>query len=351
MEEEYSQASIIFSIAFYTLCSSVMLVVNKLAMHFNRVPGLIVCAQVLATVAYILVLRALGLSEVDDFDWPRVKVFMPYTLSFVIVLYSNGRAIEFSNIETVIVFRCCAPLIVSLLDYTLLGRELPSMRSFFSLLGMVVSVIGYASTDSEFQMNGISAYGWVTLYVLAVVFETTYGKKLCQGVKFKAPVWGQVMYCNALGLPPLFLVAYVAGETTYLETHGVDMSSKAVIAVAFSCFVGVGIAWAVWNCRNQVAATSFTLIGVVCKLLSVFLNVFIWDKHATPAGIFWLVVCLGCSSAYQQAPLRSVAEKPPTPDVEKVKSVEMKEGDTIGKEEEEDMLMESSSPRIDHKVG
>jgi len=351
-DESASASSVLFSIVFYTFCSSVMLVANKLALYFNPVPALVVCVQVAATVSYILILRALGLSEVDSFDWHRVKIFGPYVVSFVLVLYSNGRAIEFSNIETVIVFRAGAPLIVSALDYLILDRELPSARSMCALCGMLGSVIGYACTDSDFQLNGISTYGWVTLYVLSVVFETTYGKKICQGVKFNAPVWGQVMYCNALGLFPLMGVGLSTGEAKYLEANGFDASSKAMMSLALSVVVGIGIAWAVWNCRNQVAATSFTLIGVVCKLISVMLNVFIWDKHATPVGIGWLVVCLCCSAAYRQAPLRN-PPPPPLPVAAEDKSVEMAgvgDGEIIGHPGEIDKLLDveesmpSSSP-------
>lgn len=337
-DEASSTYSVIFSIVFYTFCSSIMLVANKLALYFNPMPALVVCTQVAATVAYILILRALGFSEVDDFDWPRVKAFLPYTVSFVLVLYSNGRAIEFSNIETVIVFRAGAPLIVAVLDYTLLGRELPSVRSLLALLGMFVSVVGYALSDSEFLLNGIFAYGWVTLYVLSVVFETTYGKRICQGIKFNAPVWGQVMYCNALGLLPLLGVGYGTGEVKVVEAKGFDTSSQACIALALSIVVGVGIAWAVWNCRNQVAATTFTLIGVVCKLISVLLNVLIWDKHATPVGITWLVVCLVCSSFYKQSPLRSIAA-PAEQESRKENDMEMSDGkcnrEVIGNREAE----------------
>lgn len=351
-ETQYSPSSVTFSIVFYTFCSSLMLVANKLALYFNPVPATVVCIQVAGTVCFILVIRALGLSEVDEFDWPRVKAFLPYTVSFVLVLYSNGRAIEFSNIETVIVFRAGTPLIVSALDYALLGRELPSGRSVLALLGMCMSVVGYASTDSEFQMKGISAYGWVITYVLAVVFETTYGKKICQGIKFNAPVWGQVMYCNALGLLPLVALGFFAGEAKFIEKHGFNVESKACIALVLSCIVGVGIAWAVWNCRNQVAATTFTLIGVVCKLISVLINVFIWDKHATFVGILWLVACLGSSSMYRQAPMRKDAQRAPVvkpadeigesgkvSDEEAEMPAHKETGEVIGNPEEMDSLM------------
>lgn len=333
-EEKTMSSPVLFSVVFYTCCSSVMLVANKVALHYNPVPAFVFCAQVACTVGYIFVLRAGGFSEVDTFDWPRVKVFLPYTVSFVLVLYSNGRAIQHSNVETVIVFRAGTPIIVSALDYFLLGREMPSMRSIGALIGMGVSVVGYALCDSEFALNGIGAYGWVTLYVLSVVFETTYGKKLCQGVKFNAPVWGQVMYCNSLGLLPLIGVGFISGEHKYLEAKGANIGTPALTSLFLSCIVGVGIAWAVWNCRNQVSATTFTLIGVVCKLISVMLNVAIWDKHASAAGIAWLFVCLLCSSAYRQAPLRADKDAVPKGNAEMA--------EVVGQEEEEDSLIEQS---------
>jgi len=344
VEEEVKNESstVMFSVVFYTCCSSVMLVANKVALHYNPFPAFVFSAQVACTVGYIFVLRAGGFSEIDTFDWPRVKVFLPYTVSFVLVLYSNGRAIQYSNVETVIVFRAGTPMIVCALDYFLLGRELPSKRSLGALVGMAVSVVGYAASDSEFALNGIWAYGWVTLYVLSVVFETTYGKKLCQGVKFNAPVWGQVMYCNALGLLPLMGLGFMSGEHRFLETKGANISSPALFSLFLSCIVGVGIAWAVWNCRNQVSATLFTLIGVVCKLISVMLNVVIWDKHASPLGIGWLVVCLACSSAYRQAPLRVDKDAEPKGPPEDFLKSDAELAEVIGQEEEVETLMDKS---------
>jgi len=44
------------------------------------------------------------------------------------------RALEISNIETVIIFRSCTPIAVSVCDHLFLGRELPSRRSSLALL-------------------------------------------------------------------------------------------------------------------------------------------------------------------------------------------------------------------------
>ena len=60
-------------------------------------------------------------------------------------------------------------------------------------------------------------------------------------------------------------------------------------------------------CRAAVSATSFTVIGNVCKILTVLINVSIWDKHASPEGLGALLLCLGAAAAYQQSPLRKDA--------------------------------------------
>ena len=40
--------------------------------------------------------------------------------------------------------------------------------------------------DSEFKLHGVSAYKWVTLNLMGVTFEMTYGKRLLQGAVMKS---------------------------------------------------------------------------------------------------------------------------------------------------------------------
>ena len=70
----------------------------------------------------------------DDFEWSKVKPYTVYVLAFVLGCYTNMKALEKSNVETVIVFRTCVPLCVGLLDWMFLGRELPSPRSAAALV-------------------------------------------------------------------------------------------------------------------------------------------------------------------------------------------------------------------------
>ena len=122
-----------------------------------------------------------------------------------------------------------------------------------------------------------------------------------------------MIYTNVLGLLPMMVLANVGHE--YSKFWDFWWSSKdhmppaAVALLVIGSLVGTGIGYSSWWARSLVSATSFTLVGVMNKCLTILVNVFFWDKHATPTGIFYLFVCISGGMIYQQAPMRG--EKPP----------------------------------------
>lgn len=296
-------ADVAFSILCYTAASSVMLVANKVAITAFPVPSVVFAAQISFTVAFVQVGKTLGWFQADDLSLSNIRSFIPYACSFVSSIYSNGKVLQHSNVETLITFRACSPLCVCVLDWALLGRELPNRQSLLALVGVVVGAVGYVLSDSEFRLHGLGAYAWVSVYLGFIVFEMTYGKMIISNISFQAPVWGSVLYTNTLALGPLSLVALASGEAS--TARSLTPSTGGLAALAFCCVAGTGISWAGWNCREKTSATTYTLLGVACKLISVLLNVLIWDKHASPSGIVWLVLCLASSSGYRQSPMRA----------------------------------------------
>lgn len=294
--------TILIAVLFYMLCSSVMLVANKVAVTLVPLPGLMVCCQFVVAVAFVAGRSIIASIETDSFTFERVVMFLPYVASMSLCIFSNVKSLHFSNVETVICFRACTPICVSLLDWFFLGRELPGFQSLASLLMVFFGAVGYVMTDSEFKMNGFSAYTWVTIYFFAIVGEMTYGKRVMSKIKFSSPVWGSLLYTNVLCIPPMFVMAVWNSEPQQVSETEISLYGAA--AVFFTCVVGVCISYAGWNCREKTSATSFTLIGVACKFLSVLINIFIWDKHASSTGIACLFVCIGASALYRQSPMR-----------------------------------------------
>merc|ERR1719469_1722532 len=84
----------------------------------------------------------------------------------------------------------------------------------------------------------------------------------------------------------------------------VAWTAGAVGTVALSCVVGVAISYAGFNLRKLVSATSFTVVGVVCKLVTVLINDLIWAKHSNVIGHLGLGVCITAGFVYEKVKKR-----------------------------------------------
>lgn len=266
-------------------------------------PALMTLVQLVSAVAFVFVLKYSKLGEVDDICWEKAVPYFYYALAFVGGVYSNMKALQVSNVETVIVFRALSPLAVSVLDFLFLGRELPNTRSLLSLTAVVVGAVIYVINDAQFALMGLAAYTWVTVYFIAICLEMTYGKKIVQDVKLNLS--GSVLYTNILSAPFFLILFFVTDEpSSYADFPATSWPFWGVVILIASCVVGTGIGYSGWHCRSVVSATTYTIVGVMNKMLTVLLNIMIWDKHATPLGIFGLLVCLTGGSLYRQAPMR-----------------------------------------------
>lgn len=299
----------IASIVAYSLCSGTLLLINKLILHSLPYPSLVTSFQLVSTISFIWGSRLFGCLEVDPLKWKFIVPYLAYTVAFSVGVFCNMKSLQNSNVETVIVFRALAPCIVSLLDTFFLGRAYPTLRSWGALGLIAAGAFGYAATDTKFQQQGIEAYGWPMAYLLVISFEMAYGKKIIKSVDLKTKS-GPVLYTNLLGFPPMLLFAKMGNEMDHFWTDmwkredGLMFPPGSVPLLILGSIVGTSIGYSAWWCRDKVSATSFTLIGVMNKCMTVLLNLLIWDQHATPMGIASLSLCLFGGMMYKQAPLR-----------------------------------------------
>lgn len=302
LEETSTKSGVTIAILSYSLCSSTLLLANKLALEHLPLPSVVSFIQILSSAVFILVIKFFGV-QVDELEWDKVKAYALYIVAFVTCIYANMQALRHSNVETVIVFRACSPMAVSLIEYLFMGRTWPTLRSSISLATVACGALIYCMSDSQFAMNGWSAYTWVVIYFVLITFEMTYGKKLTSAVKMDS-VWGPVLYCNLLAALPMFLLGYFNGDFVGVSEKLGAVSTSGVLILLFSCVAGTLIGYTGWLCRGMVSATTYTLVGVVNKFLTVLLNVMLWDKHSSPLGLFAVCMCLLSGTFYEQAPRR-----------------------------------------------
>lgn len=297
----------------YSLCSGSLVLVNKLILHHLPYPSLVVTFQLWSTLLFIGIASACRLVDVDPIEWKNVKPYLLYTVAFSCGVYCNMKSLSLSNVETVIVFRALAPLLVSVLDALFLGREWPAARSWGALGTIAVGAYCYALTDARFQAQGVAAYLWPTLYLLVISFEMAYGKRIIHGVDLRTRS-GPVLYTNMLGWPPMLGFAALGGEYGQLhqsmvhaaQDEGPVLPPVGLALLLLGCVVGTGIGYTGWWCRGKVSAASYTLIGVMNKCLTVLVNLLIWDQHAPMEGIVSLGLCLLGGAMYKQAPMRTM---------------------------------------------
>ena len=307
LESTSTKLSVTMAIVGYSLCSSTLLLANKLALAHLPVPSVVSFIQILSSAVFIVAIKFCGVT-VDDLDRDKMRAYALYIVAFVACIYANMQALNHSNVETVIVFRACSPLAVSAIEYLFMDRAWPSLRSSLALLSVAFGALIYCMSDSQLKLQGLSAYSWVILYFFLITFEMTYGKKLTSSVKMDS-VWGPVLYCNLLAALPMFLLGYANGDYEGIGEKLGAVSFTGTLILLFSCAAGTMIGYTGWLCRGMVSATTYTLVGVVNKFLTVLLNVALWDKHSSPLGLFAVCLCLLSGTFYEQAPRREDLHK------------------------------------------
>jgi GDP-mannose transporter len=302
-DEERSAGQKAFAVVGYMVCSSLMLLANKLAIHYLQTPLFVLFAQLAGTAVVVVLARLVGLIQKPIFtSWKTALAFAPAPIAFLGTIYSNIKVLQYANVETFIVFRSSTPVAISLLEYLYQGREMPTFRGWLCLGWMVAGAAAYTYTDAAFKVSG---YSWVAVWYVVFVFDQIYVKHVVSSVKMES-MWGRVYYSNLLAVPLLLCTGTLTAETTTLVEN---WSLNGGLALFVSCVAGLSMSYFSWSARAQLSASHFTVVGNICKIATVMLNVAVWDQHATPLGFAALSVTLGAAFYYAPAPFRAVEMK------------------------------------------
>ncbi|GJW67823.1 GDP-mannose transporter GONST4 [Tanacetum coccineum] len=298
VKQHYATSSLVIG---YALCSSLLAVINKFAITKFNYPGLLTALQYLVSALGVWVLGKLGFLSHDPFVWETAKKFLPAAFVFYLAIFTNTNLLRHANVDTFIVFRSLTPLLVAVADIVFRKQAVPSKITFLSLVVILGGAVGYVATDSGFSLT---AYSWAFAYLVTITTEMVYIKHMVTNLGLNT--WGFVYYNNLLSLmmAPLFWV--ITGEYTDVfakvgENGGNLFEVVAFTAVSLSCVFGLLISFFGFACRKAISATAFTVTGVVNKFLTVAINVLIWDKHASPFGLFCLLVTIAGGIMYQQS--------------------------------------------------
>ncbi|KAL1813868.1 hypothetical protein DCAR_0626253 [Daucus carota subsp. sativus] len=314
----------------YCLSASLLSIINKWAVMKFPYPGALTALQYFTSAAGVFVLGSLKILEHDKLDLLTMWRFLPAAFIFYLSLFTNSELLLHANVDTFIVFRSAVPIFVAIGETLYLHQPWPSMKTWFSLATIFGGSVLYVLTDYQFTLM---AYSWALAYLISMSIDFVYIKHVVMTIGLNT--WGLVLYNNleALLLFPLELL--VMGELKKIKHEITDESDwysfQVVLPVGLSCLFGLAISFFGFSCRKAISATGFTVLGIVNKLLTVVINLVIWDKHSTFVGTIGLLICMSGGVMYQQFS----STKPKA-----AKDVEVQES----KEEQQKLLeMQSSS--------
>ena len=120
-------------------------------------------------------------------------------------------------------------------------------------------------------------------------------------------------------------------------------SFEVILPVGLSCLFGLAISFFGFSCRRAISATGFTVLGIVNKLLTVVINLMVWDKHSSFIGTIGLLICMFGGVMYQQSTSKP---KPKPADVNEVEAEEeqqkLLEMQSLTESSEQEKLVNSS---------
>ncbi|CAL9187212.1 unnamed protein product [Musa hybrid cultivar] len=294
------QASIYGVAAGYCVSASLLSIINKWAVMKFPYPGALTALQYLTSAFGVLVSGWLRLVDHDSLDLITMWKFLPAAVIFYLSLFTNSELLLHANVDTFIVFRSAVPVFVAVGETVFLNQPWPSPRTWISLATIFGGSVIYVLTDYQFT---ITAYAWAVAYLVSMSIDFVYIKHVVMTIGLNT--WGLVLYNNleALMLFPLELL--IMGELKKIKHDISDESNwysfSVVLPVAVSCLFGLAISFFGFSCRRAISATGFTVLGIVNKLLTVVINLVIWDKHSTLIGTIGLLICMFGGVLYQQS--------------------------------------------------
>jgi len=286
--ETKSTSKITSAVLSYMAFSSTMLVTNKAAVMLFPAPSTLLFLQMAVSAVTLWILGKTKQLDVTELETSKIIKYVGVVASFIFNLFTNIKALQYTNVETVIVFQTLTSLGVAYGDYKLLKNSMPSKQVILSLLIIVLGSVLYVLTDSNFKLNG---YFWVVMYFIAKITDMLYVKYIVDSVQMTP--WGRSFYNNLLSLPPVLLIIFLTSEqykVAEIFNEGITVGTWLIVGI--SCIMGLGISISGFICRALISATSFSVVGNMNKVLTVFINYFLIADHASPLGMLCLFICL-----------------------------------------------------------
>mmetsp|Transcript_48685 Transcript_48685/g.152835 ORF Transcript_48685/g.152835 Transcript_48685/m.152835 type:complete len:341 (-) Transcript_48685:42-1064(-) len=303
-----STSFILFLVVSHMTVSSTMLVLNKAVLKLIPAATTVLLFQVGSSAILLYGLGKMNVIRVDPFELTTARAFFWNAVAFMILLFTNAKALEAANVEAVIVFRTLSIFVTAYGDFRLLQARALSMEAIGALCLVVLGAIGFVLSDKGFVISNMF---WVFIYGCANAAYPLVTKMVIRSNDMTS--WGRTYYNNLMTFLVFLPGVFVLGEhrTIFnLEKEG-GLNIQALTLLFLSCVWGTAISFLGFFCLEYVTATTFNVMGNANKILTLVVNGLLWDQHATLQANLCLAVSLIGAGLYGEAKRRQGNTPPP----------------------------------------
>jgi multidrug transporter EmrE-like cation transporter len=297
VEHPPSKISVGFYATGHFACSSCLLVLTKWTLlNFTHAFPLAVLQLSFVSCA-IFLMKLVGVIELDVIGFSVIKEHLPASAMFLLMVCASNSILVLSDLNTLIVVLCTAPLLHSLMDIVvqmLVSCTTAPMRNAFSLrcwwrsclalLTLSIGVSMFVASNSSAVAAGSS---WIIIYYVSSLVHRILNKNVLD--VFQLSPWSNVFFSKSLALLAVPLAVFCAGEwddvfraRTYTDIFCVD----AMRPLSICLLVGVGAIVFEMNVRNvPILSTAALLYAAFCKVCAVSLGLIFFSDFFTIAGV------------------------------------------------------------------
>eukprot|EP01065_Artemidia_motanka_P033399 TRINITY_DN40396_c0_g1_i1.p1 TRINITY_DN40396_c0_g1~~TRINITY_DN40396_c0_g1_i1.p1 ORF type:complete len:421 (+),score=112.59 TRINITY_DN40396_c0_g1_i1:53-1264(+) len=281
----------------FAACSSTMLVFNKLAVQKVGLPAALISFQMLAAVIGLHVASSWGYVALDTQSYEKLRGFVLPVITFTGSVFCNVNGLQYSNVETFVVFRCSTPIVASMIEGCCGDRMLPSVRSWLAMAMVFGGAVTFVLSNGTFR---VYSQLWVIHWYVFTVADALVLRSFIQSVEMSP--WSRAYWYNCLALP--FFIAAAAWNGELSKITDVRLDAVGVIALGASTLVGLFISYTSFILRGLTSAATFLIVATVCKVVTIVLSIAIWKQVGSLFGIGGLLTCIIGGALYQESPMR-----------------------------------------------
>eukprot|EP01039_Chlorochromonas_danica_P011467 gene11467-12826_t len=286
-----SRVNAVASCLVFSLVSVAMVLINKYitlsvpSSLRDQMPNVfVVWFQCLFAVLLLHLLSLAGTVDLPVLDWPTVKHWLPINLLFIGMLLTSFLSFVYLNVPMITIIKNLTNVFTVSGDYYFFKEEV-SLYTVVSIVLMIIGAVMAGINDLEFSFIG---YFWVGMNTFFTASYILYMRHVTTTSSVKLSKIAMVYYNNVLSSVLMFPLFLLSGDVHSL-TNPLIFNPNFLHLNAISGALGLGLNFSSLWCVGASGATTYAVVGSLCKVPVTALGFLLFDTALTRQGMVFVV--------------------------------------------------------------